>query len=122
MPQIQIALIEDEADSRDATAANLRDMGYACKAYPNAEAFLKAVWGGETYDMLVVDLALPGIDGLELKRQLNDAGINIPCVAVTAYHASSVQASANEVGYDGYLPKPWDIAQLVEVIEEVLAH
>lgn len=71
-------------------------------------------------DLLLLDLQLPDMDGLEVLRELASEGINIPAVLMTAHGSEQVAIDAFRLGVQGYLPKPVDPEKLKPVIERIL--
>src|ERR1700685_3864255 len=79
-----VFVIDDDAEVRASIQGLLKAAGFHSESFGNAEAFLqsKAIHGPSC---LVLDVSLPGVDGLELQRKLADAGIQIPIVFITGH-------------------------------------
>jgi two-component system response regulator QseB len=66
----------------------------------------------ETFDVAVLDLGLPRMDGLEVLRRLRDSGSNLPVLILTARDATEDRIAGLDAGADDYLIKPFDLAEL----------
>jgi CheY-like chemotaxis protein len=75
--------------------------------------------------VLISDLSMPGLDGLELVRRLRalppEGGARIPALAITAYHAEYAATAARQAGFDGYLTKPFKLERLCAVVKDLAA-
>jgi CheY-like chemotaxis protein len=76
---------------------------------------------GSTPDILVSDIAMPGIDGYELVRRLRSlpGGGNIPAIALTAHASADARVQAFRAGFDTYLAKPIDPAELAAAVSRL---
>ena len=116
----KILLIEDNAVNRDLTQFLLESQGYQVREAATAEeAFeiLKTEWP----DLIVMDIQLPGMDGLEATKKLkeNPATRDISVVAVTSYAMKGDRESAAAAGCVGYITKPIDKTTF---LQQVAAH
>jgi CheY-like chemotaxis protein len=105
----RILVVEDEPDGREVVRDLLDYYEIPSEAVATAEEALKRL-ARESYDGVVIDLALPGMDGFGLLREIRgDARFSgLPCIAYTAFHTSMVKREALEAGFDAYFPKPLD--------------
>ena len=71
---------------------------------------------GDAFHTVLMDVRMPGLDGLEATRQLRTRGSRVPIVALTADAMIEHRAECFAAGYDDYLAKPVDYAQLVDVV------
>lgn len=76
----------------------------------------------ETYDLLVVDYNLPGMNGLQLVKTLQSRGLHIPTIVCTAYPTTDIERQANALNVDAFIPKPFQIEDLLETINALLPH
>ena len=111
----------------DDSPANLKLVAFVLRAYrvrtaTDAEAAVVSI-AEVRPDLILMDLQLPGIDGLELTRRLkSDATTRaIPVIAVTAYAMAGDEARARAVGCDAYVTKPIDTRALPQIVAEHLA-
>src|SRR4051794_237490 len=89
--------------------------GFSVEAFPSAEAFLDKD-GGNRAACVVLDIHLPGMSGLELRRQLREAGSVVPVIFITATTDESLQEAATSLGCDAYLNKPFAPETLVAAV------
>ena len=118
----RILIVDDNPTNLKLTAYLVKAKGYEVATAPEAETAL-AVIRERPPDLILMDVQLPGIDGLELTRRLkadpSTSGILI--VAVTAYAMKGDQDKALAAGCDGYVTKPIDTRALPETIASLLA-
>ncbi|MBZ0154813.1 MAG: response regulator [Alphaproteobacteria bacterium] len=117
----RILVIDDEADIVELVRYNLEKEGFSVESAPEGESALRKV-REERYDLLVLDLMLPGIQGLELCRIIrNDPSLSrIPIVMLTAKGEEVDRIIGLEMGADDYLSKPFSPRELVARIKAVL--
>jgi CheY-like chemotaxis protein len=115
--QPHILVIEDEEDSGEVMADILEYHGLGSMVATNAEIGLELVASND-FDAAIIDLALPGMDGIAMVRKLRAmAGYEtLPCIACTAYHTSKVRQEALAAGFDAYITKPLTQASLMTVL------
>ena len=116
-----VVVIEDEADILDVIAYNLAREGYEVKGCVEGEEGLKTV---RNYlpDLVILDLMLPGIDGIEICKRLKDDSStrSIPVIMVTAKGEESDVVLGLGVGADDYMPKPFKPRELIARVKAVL--
>jgi len=115
----RLLIVDDEANARTALAELLRDEGYAVetaadgfKALPKVEEFAP--------DLLLTDLRMPGIDGIELMRKAREIDPEITSVVMTAHGTIDTAVGAMRQGAADYLTKPINVDELVIVLERAL--
>jgi CheY-like chemotaxis protein len=118
----RILLVEDNAINRRHVRFLLRSCGYEVTEAPTVPDALTAL-AAQTPDLILMDIQLPGIDGLTATRLLkaNPATRAIPVIAVTAHAMKGDEVKAFEAGCSGYVTKPIDKATLLETIGKALA-
>lgn len=114
-----IALVDDDDALRTSLDNLLRSVGFRVQGFASAEAFLQAPPAPETA-CLLLDVRLPGMNGLELQRQLGAAHGSLPIIFVTAYADEEVRARALAAGAVAVLSKPCREADLLQAIEAAL--
>ena len=116
----RVLVVDDEPPIVRAVAANLRVRGYEALTAASGEAALAAV---ETHqpDCVVLDLGLPGIDGLEVLRRLR-TWTEVPVVVLTAIDGERDKVTAFDLGADDYVTKPFGVAELMARIRVALRH
>jgi two-component system KDP operon response regulator KdpE len=116
----RVLVVDDEPPIVRAVAANLRVRGFEVLTAASGEGALAAV---ETHqpDCLVLDLGLPGIDGLEVLRRLR-TWTQIPVIVLTAIDGERDKVTALDLGADDYVTKPFGVAELMARIRVALRH
>ncbi|ALN56501.1 histidine kinase-, DNA gyrase B-, and HSP90-like ATPase [Lysobacter enzymogenes] len=114
-----ILLVEDDATVAEVIAGLLRAQGHRVTHVANGLAAL-AETATARFDLALLDLDLPGINGLDLARQLRVQGFAQPLVAVTARADADAEPQARRAGFDLFLRKPVTGAMLAEAIERVV--
>ena len=115
----KISIVDDDESVRQATRALLRSVGYRVETFASAELFLQADAIRETA-CLVLDVTMPGIDGFELQRRLNDAQSRVPIIFVTAHDNKSHRATAMDAGAANFFHKPFEANAFVAAIQAAL--
>jgi FixJ family two-component response regulator len=116
---IQIAIIDDDEQSRAALADLMQAMGFTIEAFPSAADFLTSPNIHHT-SCLIVDVHMPRMTGIELHSRLLGSGYDIPTILITAYPDDSARARSLEHGVVDYLTKPIDEAVLLRCVESAL--
>lgn len=117
----KILIVEDNPQNMRLIEMTLRARGYSLlKATDGEEALEMAI--REKPDLIIMDLNLPKVSGLEVTRRLRQmpAFNHIPIIAVTAHAMKGDEEKIIEAGCDAYLPKPINTRQLPEVVAEML--
>ncbi|QWP79522.1 response regulator [Lysobacter sp. K5869] len=118
---LAILLVEDDATVAEVIAGLLRSQGHRVTHVGNGLAAL-AETATARFDIALLDLDLPGINGLELARQLRAQGFLPPLVAVTARADADAEPQAVEAGFDRFLRKPVTGAMLADALDELIAN
>jgi two-component system phosphate regulon response regulator PhoB len=121
MARERILLIEDEPDIAEVLQYNLEKEGFAVETARRGDAGLEAV-RRETPDLILLDLMLPGLDGLELTRLLKREGptARVPIVMLTARGEEVDRIVGLELGADDYISKPFSPREVVLRVKAVL--
>ena len=119
MSKRKILVVDDDKRLRDLLQRYLGEQGFAVKVAENAEMMDKAM-ARETYDLIVLDLMLPGEDGLSICRRLRASEPQQAIVMLTAKGDEIDRIVGLEMGADDYLPKPFNPRELVARIQAVL--
>jgi DNA-binding response OmpR family regulator len=118
-PKPRILTIEDDAAIRRGIVDALRFAGYVPLEASQGEAGLEMALGQE-YDLLLLDLVLPGGDGFEILRQLRCQRPALPVIILTARGAEADRVRGLSAGADDYVVKPFSVRELLARIEAVL--
>jgi two-component system, OmpR family, response regulator len=109
---VRVLVVEDEAKLADLLARGLREEGHAADVARNGE---DALWMATAvpYDAVVLDVMLPGLDGLEVCRELRRRSVWTPVLILTARDAVADRVAGLDTGADDYLVKPFSFAELL---------
>jgi two-component system cell cycle response regulator/two-component system cell cycle response regulator DivK len=118
----RVLIVDDNPVNLRLVEAALKGAGHEVHGATDSSSALEAVTSLNPR-LILMDLQLPGMDGLELTRRLkaDPATKDIPIVATTAYAMAGDEAKARQAGCDGYLAKPIDVLALPGVVSEYLA-
>ena len=121
MAKEHILVVDDEEDILELVQYNLVREGYQVKGALSGEEALKKI-AKESFDLIVLDLMLPGIDGLEVAKQLRNDKKNqfVPIIMLTAKGEEADVVTGLELGADDYVTKPFSPRILVARIRAVL--
>lgn len=108
---MHLLLVEDDTSLQTALVRSLSRAGMRVQACGDGLQAL-ALWKQERPDAVVLDLNLPGLDGLEVLRQARQAGLDTPVVILTARGTVGDKVLGLNAGADDYLPKPFDLDEL----------
>ncbi|MCZ8130909.1 MAG: response regulator [Steroidobacteraceae bacterium] len=119
LPDATIFLVDDDASIRDSLALLLSLRGLRTQLFANAEAFL-ATYRPEWRGVLLTDLRMPGLSGLELYAQLRAKGCDLPVVVLTAHGDVATTRAAMKAGAFDFLEKPVDEDVLIDVLTNAI--
>ncbi len=113
--------VEDDASIRDIEVYALRSSGYEARGFADGDEFWRAL-GTERPALVVLDIMLPGVDGIELLRRMKGSAAlrDIPVVMATAKGAEYDKIQGLDLGADYYLAKPFGVMELVSCVRAVL--
>jgi FixJ family two-component response regulator len=114
-----ISVIDDDESVRRTTALLIESFGLRAAAFESAEGFLKS---GQLHDTacLIVDVQMPGMNGLQLQSHLAAEGCSIPIIFITAYDDRESRGRAMRAGAVAFLSKPFGDEQLLQTIRSAL--
>lgn len=121
MPDVLV--VEDNPVNTALAAAVLASQGHTVRTAQDASSMEDALQQGRP-DLILMDLGLPGTDGLALTRRLKADPLTarVPVIALTAYAMPQDRARALAAGCDGYLTKPFQPQALVDAVNAALTH
>ena len=109
---VRALVVEDQPKLASLIRRGLVEEGYAVDLAPNGlEAIVRA--GATAYDVIVLDVMLPGIDGFEVVRRLRDQTVQSPVLLLTARDGPTDRVTGLDLGADDYLTKPFSFAELL---------
>ncbi len=116
---MRILVVEDEPVAAAVLAKGLREHAYAVDVADDGNAALEQV-GINDYDLMIVDVLLPGINGLELCGRLRADGLTVPVLMLTARGGPDQRVEGLDAGADDYLPKPYHFPELLARVRALL--
>ena len=116
-----ISIIEDDESARRSTARLIESFGFPAAAFESAESFLSSGQQDRS-SCLIVDVRMPGMNGLQLQSQLAAADCRIPIIFITAYGNEESRRRAMQAGAVAFLDKPFTGEQLLQTLHSALGH
>jgi DNA-binding response OmpR family regulator len=116
---MRVLLVEDDRRLSESVTAYLRRDGFSVDTAASGAVALRQA-GVEPYDVVVLDLRLPDVDGLEVCRRLRAKGFTAPVLMATARDAVSDRVSGLDTGADDYIVKPYALEELVARVRALL--
>jgi FixJ family two-component response regulator len=114
-----ISVVDDDQSVREATTSLLKSNGFRAEVFSSAEDFLASRYLNET-KCLVLDVQMPGMNGLELQRRLTYETRSIPIIFISAHINQEVRKQAARSGAVDFLPKPFSEEALLRAIRTAL--
>jgi FixJ family two-component response regulator len=114
-----IAIVDDDASVRPSTLRLIRSFGYRAEAFGSGEEFLSSPRAADTA-CLVLDVRMPGMDGLEVQRRLAEKSARIPIVFLTGRATDDEERRARLGGAVEFLRKPVGRTTLLEILDKVM--
>jgi|SRR5689334_10434684 len=114
-----VAVVDDDESVRESLPDLLNELGFATRAFSSAEDFLASGSLDQT-ECLILDVAMPGMTGLDLQQQLNDRERKIPIIFITAQKDGAVRDRALEQGAVSFLFKPFSDTALLEALSKAV--
>jgi CheY-like chemotaxis protein len=123
MKNWHILIVEDEQDGQEVVQGILGYFHISTDVAENAENAI-GLLNKTSYTAAVIDLGLPGIDGLELVRFIREQATlsKLPCIAITAYHTSKLKQESLEAGFDAYFSKPLDDTGFMRELDRIVSN
>ena len=117
----RVLVVEDEPHIRELVSLHLRHEGYFCESVADGQEALRLT-EAESFDLLVLDVMIPGLDGLSLCRAVRNGRLNrdVPILMLTARRDESDKVVGLESGADDYLTKPFGVRELVARVRALL--
>ncbi len=116
-----VLAVDDSIDNLTMISLYLQQNGYRVATANNGEEAIK-VASLVKPDLIIMDLAMPGVDGLESTRKIREDEqlSGIPVIALTAFSTDGFRRAAHQTGFDGYLTKPVDFTRLNDLIGRLI--
>jgi DNA-binding response OmpR family regulator len=116
---LRILLVEDEPLVRDLVALNLRHAGYTVDTAEDYESGLGLLKRGP-YDAAVIDVMMPGGDGLQMVTHARGANVPTPIIILTARNETQAKVRGLDAGADDYMTKPFDVVELMARVRALI--
>src|SRR5512145_1317247 len=117
-PKTKVLVVDDDARLRDLLNRYLSEQGLAVRTVHDANEMNRQL-ARERYDLMILDLMLPGEDGLSICRRLRGGGENMPIIMLTAKGDDVERIVGLEIGADDYVPKPFNPRELAARIRAI---
>jgi len=114
-----VSIVDDDESVRESLPDLLRELGFSVQAFSSAEEFLASDCVGQT-SCLILDIAMPGMSGPDLQRELTHRGQDIPIVFITAHADENVARRTIEQGAVACLFKPFSDTALLDAVNAAL--
>ncbi len=118
----RILVADDEEGLRELLSDLLNEEGYTVETAENGTRVLQRLEGGEIYDLLLLDLKMPGVSGIDILERLRAANNDTPVIMITGYGTSSSAIRAMQMGAYDYLMKPFDNEEVLVTIRRLFEH
>ncbi len=115
----RVLLVEDDADVASVVALHLRGAGYQLEHAADGLEALRRIHS-ESWDLVLLDLMLPGTDGFEICRHLRQRKDHVPIIILSARTGEAERVLGLELGADDYLPKPFSMLELTARVRALL--
>ena len=116
---MRILVVEDEVAAADVLARGLREHTYAVDIAPDGASALERLSTND-YDLVVLDLMLPVVNGLDVCREMRAMGLAVPVLMLTARGGVDQRVEGLDAGADDYLPKPYHFPELLARVRAML--
>jgi len=116
----RVYIVDDDAGIRSSIQGLMKSAGLRSEGFESAEQFLRAGRSGGPA-CLILDVSLPGLNGLDFQKQLADAGFQIPIIFITGYGDVPTSVRAMKSGALEFLTKPFEDQDLLSAVQQALA-
>ncbi|GAM77321.1 nitrogen regulation protein [Vibrio ishigakensis] len=114
-------MVDDDSSIRWVLDKTLSNADIKCETFADAESVLQAL-ERETPDVIISDIRMPGMDGLDLLKQIQESEPELPVIIMTAHSDLDAAVKAYQEGAFEYLPKPFDIDEALALAERAITH
>jgi two-component system response regulator AtoC len=118
-PKKKILVADDDDAIRELLSGVLQNEGYATYESKRGSEVLRIVPQLEP-DLMILDLRMPDLDGIQIMRRLNEIGTHVPVILMTAYGTSKAAIEATQLGAEDYVTKPFDLDEVLHTVRQVL--
>ena len=111
---------EDDSSIRELVLYTLKTTGFEARGFENGEKLFESLSAGDIPQLLLLDIMLPGEDGIEIMKRLRRGGYDFPVIMVTAKNSEYDKVTGLDCGADDYISKPFGMMELIARIKAVL--
>lgn len=111
---------EDDSSIRELVLYTLKTTSFEARGFENGEKLFEALSAGDIPQLLLLDIMLPGEDGIEIMKRLRRGGYDFPVIMVTAKNSEYDKVTGLDCGADDYISKPFGMMELIARIKAVL--
>lgn len=115
----RVLVVEDEQDIADLVALHLRDVGFTVTTVNDGHKGMREATAGD-WDLIILDIRLPGVDGLSICRALRQSANYVPVLMLTSKTTELDRVLGLELGADDYVSKPFSVAELLARVKAIL--
>ena len=112
-----IAIVDDDPSVRDMLVSLMRSIGYEARAFGSGEELL-ASEALNQFTCIITDIQMPGMNGFELKQELDRRTGSMPVIMITARVEPGIEERASSCGAIGFFRKPFDVDRLINLVEK----
>lgn len=120
MARSLLSVVDDDEMLRESLPDLLREFGFAARAFSSGQEFLSSEYLDET-DCLILDVAMPGMSGLDVQKELKRRGQPIPIIFITGQKDDDIRKQALKQGAVKFLYKPFSDSALLDAVNEALS-
>lgn len=118
--RIRVLVVDDEPNHRRCLTLGLALEGFTVGEAPDAKSALEGL-GGAPYDVAVVDVMMPGVNGIDLARRIRADFPRVRIVLMSAYHLTDQYLARAKVEIAGFIPKPYRLDELAQLVRTAVA-
>jgi FixJ family two-component response regulator len=119
-PSSQVFVVDDDASVRKSLVRLLKSAGYRAESFASAEEFIRCWKRVPLPGCVLLDIQMPGIDGLQLQEELNDSAHAIPIIFITGHGDVPASVKAMKAGAVDFLSKPLNDEELLRAVREAI--
>lgn len=123
MANLRMLVIEDETDDVEVVEMMLHSVGVRTVTAGTVDAAIDQLFGSDyNFDAVIIDLAVPGMDGFELLTEIRRDAIlsELPTIAITPFHSPELKTRALDAGFNAYFAKPLDTKAFMGTLRQIL--
>ncbi|GMR04704.1 MAG: sigma-54 dependent transcriptional regulator [Thermodesulfobacteriota bacterium] len=117
----RIVVVDDEKDMRTFFDIMLRKEGYDVTSFPSGDRAIEYLRGND-FDLVISDIRMPGMDGVELLKEVKDLDADVPVIMITAYASVDTAIDAMKAGAFDYFTKPFNVDEIKLNIKKAIEH